>query len=82
MSNEINSLSDITGQVIVSEDRLEYLKQTEIEILTCEPYDMPSISEIIKDYKAFHITFKVSNMTFLHFMNAGINFSINKVLKQ
>jgi hypothetical protein len=78
----INSFGEFQASVIVSEERLKYLKNTDIEIINCEPYDCPSISSVIKDYKAFLITFKVTSTTFVYFMNAGIDYSMDKYIKR
>jgi hypothetical protein len=77
----INSFGDFQASTIISEERLKYLKNTDIEIINCEPYNNPSISSVVKDYKAFLITFKVTSTTFVYFMNAGIDYSMDKYCK-
>lgn len=77
----INSFGEFQASTIVSEERLKYLKNTELEIITCEPYYSKLISSVVIDYKSFLITFKVTSTTFVYFMNAGINYSMDKYCK-
>jgi len=77
----INSFGDFQASTIISEERLKYLKNTGIEIINCEPYNNASISSVVIDYKAFLITFKVTSTTFVYFMNAGIDYSMDKYCK-
>jgi len=78
MSTEVNYFGDFTSSIIISEDRYNYLKDAGVEIISCELYDA---KPKLKDTEAFFIHFKVSNMTFLHFFQAGIKYSMDKYYK-
>jgi len=78
MSTEINYFGDFTSSIIISEDRLKYLEDAGVEIISCELYEA---KPQLKDTRAFLIYFKVSNMTFLHFYQAGIKYSMDKYYK-
>jgi hypothetical protein len=77
MSTNIDYFGDFISGIVISADRLEYIKTQNIEILTCEPYK--GVTSV--DYLTFYITFKVTNMTFLYFMQAGIKYSMDKYYK-
>jgi hypothetical protein len=78
MSTKIDYFGNFISGLVISEDRLKYLKDAGVEITSCEPYDAVTRGE---SYKAFYITFKVTNMTFLYFMQAGIKYSMDKYYK-
>ena len=78
MTTKIDYFGDFISSIIISEDRLQYLKDAGVEIISCELYDA---KPQLKDTRAFDITFKVSNMTFLNFYQAGIKYSMDKYWK-
>ena len=78
MSIKIDYFGDFTSSIIISEDRFKYLEEAGVEILSCVEYDGKPIAP---GEKQFDITFKVNNMSFLHFMHAGIKYSLNKYWK-
>jgi hypothetical protein len=78
MSTEVNYFGDFTSSIIISEDRLKYLEDAGVEIISCELYEA---KPQLKDTRAFLIYFKVSNMTFLQFYQAGIKYSMDKYYK-
>jgi len=78
ITQSIDYFGDFISSVVISEDRLQYLKDAGIEIVNCEPYDaQPQLN----DTRAFYISFKVNNMTFLHFYQAGIKYAMEKYYK-
>ena len=78
MSKNIDYFGDFTSSIIISEDRFKYLEDAGVEITSCELYEA---KPQLKDTTAFLIHFKVSNMTFLHFFQAGIKYSMDKYYK-
>jgi hypothetical protein len=78
MSTNIDYFGDFISSIVISEDRLPYIKAAGVEILSTESYDGVPLENA---EKMFYITFKVSNMTFLHFMSAGIKYSTDKYYK-
>jgi len=78
MSTNIDYFGDFISGIVISEDRLPYIKAVGVEILSSESYEGVPLANA---EKMFYITFKVSNMTFLHFMSAGIKYSMDKYYK-
>lgn len=78
MSTKIDYFGDFTSSIIISEDRLKYLENAGVEILSCKEHEE---GKRISGEKQFDITFKVNNMSFLHFMHAGIKYSLDKYWK-
>jgi len=79
MSTKIDYFGDFISNIIISEDRFKYLESEGVQILSCKEYtDGRAISP---KEKQFDITFKVNFMTFLHFYQAGIKYSMDKYWK-
>jgi len=78
MSTNIDYFGDFISGIVTSEDRLPFIKAAGIEILSSEIYEGIPLST---GEKMFYITFKVTNMTFLYFMQAGIKYSMDKYYK-
>jgi hypothetical protein len=78
MSTNIDYFGDFISSIVISEDRLPYIKAVGVEIISEQPHEGIPLKNA---EKLFYITFKVSNMTFLHFMSAGIKYSMDKYYK-
>ena len=78
MSTNIDYFGDFISGIVISEDRLPYIKAAGVEIISTQLYEGLPLST---NEKLFYITFKVTNMTFLYFMSAGIKYSMDKYYK-
>lgn len=74
----INSFTDFKANFVISPDRLPYIKAEGIEILECEPYTSDNIFEADNFYC---ITIKVTNLTLLLLMQAGIRLGGDQMKK-
>jgi hypothetical protein len=79
MSTNIDYFGDFVSSIVISEDRLTYIKAAGVEIISEQPHAGLPFKNA---ENLFYITFKVSNMTFLHFMSAGIKYSTDKHYKK
>ena len=81
MSTKIDYFGDFISSIIISEDRYKYLEDAGVgvEILSCKLYTEGR--PISPKEKQFDITFKVNVMTFLHFYQDGIKYSMDKYYK-
>jgi hypothetical protein len=74
----INSFDEFKANFVISADRLPYIKAEGIEILECETYT----SDTVLDWEDFlSITIKVTNLTLLLLLQAGIRLGGDQMKK-
>jgi hypothetical protein len=76
MTTKIDYFGDFISEIVISEDRLEYLISSGVEIISKQSYS----GKTLHNEETFIIQFKVTNLTFLHFMNAGIKYGLKSPL--
>jgi len=81
MTTKIDYFGDFISEIVISEDRLEYLINSGVEIISKQAYSGKKIQwQKNHNEETFIIQFKVTNLTFLHFMNAGIKYALKSPL--
>jgi hypothetical protein len=77
MSIKIDYFGDFTAELVLFEDRLKYIEQAGVEILSKEPYDTTSF----KDEIFYLVKLKVNSITLLQLYSAGCKDGIEKSYK-
>ena len=77
MSIKIDYFGDFTAELVLFEDRLKYIEEAGIEILSKEPYDTKSFP----GDPTYLVKLKVNSMTLLQLYSAGCKDGINKTYK-
>lgn len=77
MSIKIDYFGDFTAELVLFEDRLKYIEEAGVEILSRELYDTKSFP----GEPTYLVKLKVNNMTLLQLYSAGCRDGINKTYK-
>lgn len=77
MSIKIDYFGDFTAELVLFEDRLKYMEDVGIEILSKEPYDSTSLPGM----PTYLVKLKVNSMTLLQLYSAGCKDGIEKTFK-
>jgi hypothetical protein len=77
MSIKIDYFGDFTAELVLFEDRLKFMEEAGVEIISKEPYDTTSF----KDEITYLVNFKVNSMTLLQLYSAGCRDGIQKAYK-
>lgn len=77
MSTIIDYFGEFTAELVLFENRLKYIEQAGVEILSKEPYDTTSFP----DEPTYLVKLKVNSMTLLQLYSAGCRDGIEKTYK-
>lgn len=77
MSIKIDYFGDFTAELVLFEDRLKYIEEAGVEILSREPYDTKSFP----GEPTYLVKLKVNSMTLLQLYSAGCRDGIEKTYK-
>jgi hypothetical protein len=77
MSIKIDYFGDFTAELVLFEDRLKYIEEAGVQILSKEPYDTTSF----RNESTYLVKLKVNNMTLLQLYSAGCRDGIDKNYK-
>ena len=77
MKNKIDYFADFTAELVLFEDRIKYIEEAGIEILSKEIYDSTSFD----NETTYIVTFKVNSLTLLRLYSAGCRDGIEKTYK-
>jgi len=77
MSTKIDYFGEFTAELVLFEDRLKYIEEAGIEILSKEVHN----STFDPNDILYLVTFKVNSLTLLHLYSAGVRDGLNKSYK-
>lgn len=77
MSIKIDYFGDFTAELVLFEDRLKYIEEAGVEIISREPYDTKSFP----GEPTYLVKLKVNSMTLLQLYSAGCRDGIEKTYK-
>jgi hypothetical protein len=77
MSIKIDYFGDFTAELVLFQDRLKYIEEAGVEILSREPYDTTSFP----GDPTYLVKLKVNSMTLLQLYSAGCKDGIEKTYK-
>lgn len=77
MSIKIDYFGDFTAELVLFEDRLKYIEEAGVEILSKEVYD----SKSMPNESTYLVKLKVNNITLLQLYSAGCRDGIDKTYK-
>jgi len=77
MTTKIDYFAEFTADLVLFEDRLKYIEEAGIEILSKEIYDSTSFH----NKTTYLVTFKVNSLTLLRLYSAGCRNGIEKSFK-